>query len=78
LIAKSLGPWAGIVLTAAPFAALHGPQLHWTWQPVFIIGLVGIVFGYTRYRTGSTAASSIVHVSYNVTVAVAFLIQRGA
>jgi len=78
LIAKSLGPWAGIVLTAAPFAALHGPQLHWTWQPVFIIGLVGIVFGYTRYRTGSTAASAIVHVSYNVTVAVAFLIQRGA
>jgi membrane protease YdiL (CAAX protease family) len=78
LIAKSLGPWAGIVLTAAPFAALHGPQLHWTWQPVFIIGLVGVVFGYTRYRTGSTAASAIVHVSYNVTVAVAFLFQRGA
>jgi uncharacterized protein len=77
LIAKSLGPWAGIVLTAAPFAALHGPQLRWTWQPVFIIGLVGIAFGYTRYRTGSTAASAIVHVSYNVTVAVAFLIQRG-
>lgn len=78
LIAKSLGPWAGILLTAAPFAALHGPQLHWTWQPVVIIGLVGIAFGYTRYRTGSTAASAIVHVSYNVTVAVAFLIQRGA
>lgn len=77
LIAKSLGPWAGIVLTAIPFAVLHGPQLRWTWQPVFIIGLVGIAFGYTRYRTGSTAASAIVHVSYNVTVAVAVLIQRG-
>jgi len=77
LIAKSLGPWAGIVLTAAPFAVLHGPQLRWTWQPVFIIGLVGVAFGYTRYRTGSTAASAIVHVSYNVTVAVAVLIQRG-
>jgi membrane protease YdiL (CAAX protease family) len=78
LIAKSLGPWAAIVLTAAPFAMVHGPQLHWTWQPVFIIGLAGVVFGYTRYKTGSTAASAIVHVSYNVTIAVAFLIQRGA
>jgi uncharacterized protein len=77
LIAKSLGPWAGMVLTAAPFAMLHGPQVQWTWQPVLIIGFVGFAFGYTRYKTGSTAASAIVHVSYNVTLAVAFLIQRG-
>jgi membrane protease YdiL (CAAX protease family) len=77
LIAKSLGTWAAIVLTAAPFALLHGPQLRWAWQPVLIIGLVGIAFGYTRYKTGSTAASAIVHVSYNTTLAAAFLVQRG-
>ncbi len=77
LFAKSLGPWLGIGLTAALFGLLHGPQLGWTWQPVLIIGLAGLVFGYTRYKTGSTAASAMVHVSYNVTLAMFYLIQKG-
>ncbi len=78
LFAKSVGPWGGMVLAAALFALLHGPQLRWTWQPVLIIGVAGLVFGYTRYKTGSTAASAMVHVSYNVTLAVFYLIQKGA
>ena len=77
LFAKSMGPWLGMAMAAALFALLHGPQLGWTWQPVLIIGLAGLVFGYTRYKTGSTAASAMVHISYNVTLAVFYLIQKG-
>jgi len=36
-----------------------------------------LVFGYTRHKTGSTAAAAMVHVSYNITLAVGFLIQKG-
>ncbi len=43
LLARSLGPWLGILLTAVPFALLHGAQNHWAWQPIVLIGMAGIV-----------------------------------
>ena len=41
LLARSVGPWLGILLTAVPFALLHGAQNHWAWQPVVLIGRGG-------------------------------------
>lgn len=76
LLARSLGAWPGIVLTAAPFALVHGSQYHWSWQHVLLIGLAGTVFGYARYRTGSTAAAATVHAGYNATFFMGFLMQR--
>ena len=76
LLARSLGAWPGIVLTAIPFALLHGPQDQWAWQPVVLIGMAGVVFGYARYKTGSTAASAVVHAGYNATLFVVFIFQR--
>jgi uncharacterized protein len=76
LLARSLGPWLGIILTAAPFALLHGNQYQWSWQHVALIGLAGAAFGFARYKTGSTAASAIVHAGYNVTFFLGFLVQR--
>lgn len=72
LFARSLGAWPAIVLADIPFALLHGPA----WQWIFIIGIAGLVLGYVRHRSGSTAASTLVHVGYNATLFVAFLIQR--
>jgi membrane protease YdiL (CAAX protease family) len=65
LLARSVGPWLGIVLTAVPFALLHGAQNHWAWQPVVLIGVAGIAFGYVRYRTGSTTSAFLMHSAYN-------------
>jgi len=65
LLARSLGPELGILLTAIPFALLHGAQNHWAWQPVLLIGIAGIAFGYVRYRTGSTTAAFVMHSAYN-------------
>jgi membrane protease YdiL (CAAX protease family) len=77
LLARSLGAWPGIILTALAFALLHGSQFHWAWQSILIIGLAGVAFGLARYQTGSTAAATAIHVGYNSTLFAAFLVQRG-
>jgi len=65
LLVRSVGPWLGILLAAVPFALLHGAQNHWAWQPVVLIGVAGIAFGYVRYKTGSTTAAFLMHSAYN-------------
>lgn len=67
LLARSMGPLLGILLTAVPFALLHGAQNHWAWQPVLLIGIAGVAFGYVRYKTGSTTAAFLMHSAYNAT-----------
>jgi membrane protease YdiL (CAAX protease family) len=76
LLAKTFGAAAGIILSAIPFALIHGPQYQWAWQQVALVGISGIAFGVVRYRTGSTAASTILHACYNLTQFVAFLALR--
>jgi membrane protease YdiL (CAAX protease family) len=65
LLVRSMGPWLGILLTAVPFALLHGVQNQWAWQPVLLIGIAGIAFGYVRFKTGSTTAAFLMHSAYN-------------
>jgi uncharacterized protein len=76
LLANSLGNPAGILLTAIPFALLHGTQYHWSWQSILIVGLTAVVLGYTRVKTGSTAAAALVHIGYNATFFAGFLAQK--
>jgi len=61
---------AAIVLTAAPFALLHGAQLKFAWGPVLVIFLVGAAFGTVRAVTDSVAAGLLVHVAYNATISI--------
>lgn len=77
LLAKSFGAVAGIFLSAIPFALLHGPQYEWAWQQVTLVGLSGVAFGFVRHRTGSTAASTMLHGCFNLTQFVAFLVLQG-
>ena len=67
LVARTTGPWLGVVITAIPFGALHGVQNNWAWQPVLLITVAGVVFGIVRHRTGSTTAAFLLHASYNAT-----------
>jgi len=76
LLARSLGPWLGILLTATPFALVHGSQYHWSWQHLTVVGLAGGFFGYIRYKSDSTAAATLVHTGYNATLFIAFLVQK--
>lgn len=65
LLVRSMGPSLGILLTALLFGLLHGPENHWAWQPVVLIGIAGIAFGYVRYKTGSTTSAFLMHSAYN-------------
>jgi len=76
VLADSLGDWGGIVLAAALFALLHGPEYHWAWQVLLTVGLAGVVFGIARAKTGSTAAAATLHIGYNATLFAGFLVQR--
>jgi membrane protease YdiL (CAAX protease family) len=77
LAIRSLGALPGIVLSALPFALLHGPEYGWTWQYVVLIGLAGALFGVNRYYTGSTLASAMMHSTYNLTFFAAFVAGAG-
>jgi hypothetical protein len=78
LFTRTFGMAAGIVLCAVPFALLHGPQYNWTWQIIVLLVGAGSMFGYTRLRLQSTAASTLVHAGYNLTFLAGYLIaQKG-
>jgi membrane protease YdiL (CAAX protease family) len=76
--ARSLGPVAGILVGAVPFAILHGPQYGWSWRHVLMIAAAGSAFGWWRMRTGSTGASSLMHAVYNGVFVAGFLVGRTA
>lgn len=76
LVVRSLGQIAGIVVAALPFALLHGPQYGWSWRHVLLVTMAGAAFGWVRQRTGSTAAATFMHATYNLTFFIGFLFQR--
>ena len=65
VLARDLGVVAGIVLTALAFAYLHQGQLAGAWAPLVLLFIVGVMFTTVRHRTGSVAASWLMHVGYN-------------
>ncbi|MBY0507697.1 MAG: CPBP family intramembrane metalloprotease [Bryobacteraceae bacterium] len=73
LAIQALGTFFGIVGTAVPFALIHGPQVHWSWQHLLLLSLAGSVFGWIRFRTDSTIGSTLMHSTYNLTQLVSFL-----
>lgn len=77
LLVRSLGAAAGIFLTALPFALLHGPQYHWSWQHMVLLSGVGCMFGWARYKTGSTGIPTVMHAGYNATFMAGFILSKG-
>ena len=76
LLMRSFGAAAGIIATGLLFGCLHAPEYGFHWQHVVLISTAGIVFGWVRYRTGSTAAAFLMHSTYNLTQFAAFLAQN--
>ena len=76
LLMRSFGPATGIVATGLLFGSLHGPEYGWHWQHAVLISVAGMVFGWVRFRTGSTAAAAAMHSTYNLTQFAAFLAQN--
>jgi len=75
LLVRSFGAVAGVALQAVPFALLHGHEYAWSWQQIILLFLAGAAFGWMRYKTGSTAASTFMHVGYNLVAFVGIFAQ---
>ncbi len=71
VLARALGLPFAVFLTALGFAALHGAQLMFSWGPVLVIFLVGLVLTMVRAKTNSVAAGVLIHMAYNGTITVA-------
>lgn len=68
VLARGLGMTPAIFITAFAFALLHGSQLMYSWGPVLVIFLVGVVLTMVRAHRNSVAAGLLVHISYNATI----------
>ena len=75
LLIRSLGPAAGIALSALLFALPHGQQYSWSWRHLLLLTLAGIAFGWVRQSSRSTLAATVVHAAYNLTFFVIYLMQ---
>ena len=66
VLVSAIGVFPGILATSGLFGALHLAQNGGLWQAGVTITVAGFGFGMVRHLSGSTRASSIVHVAYNV------------
>lgn len=73
VIARRIGAFWGIILTALPFGAMHFMQYR-SWSAVLIIFLVGVVLTTVRAVTKSVGCSFLAHVGYNGTLMVLAII----
>ena len=71
VLARRLGLPIAVLVTALGFALLHGAQLMFSWGPVLVIFLVGIVLTIVRAKTNSVGAGVLIHMAYNGTITVA-------
>ena len=71
VLARRVGLPIALFLTALGFALLHGAQLGFSWGPVLVIFLVGLVLTMVRARKNSVAAGVLIHMAYNATITVA-------
>jgi hypothetical protein len=74
VLARRFGLPIAVFLTALAFALLHGAQLMFTWGPVLVIFLVGVVLTMVRARQNSVAASVLIHMAYNGTITAAMFV----
>lgn len=65
VVSRTTGPTIGIAATAVLFATLHPISTFVQWL-CFVT--TGIAFGWIRVKSGSTAASTLMHAVYNATL----------
>jgi membrane protease YdiL (CAAX protease family) len=74
VIARQLGVAAGIAITGTLFGLMHSAQLWGVGGQIALLILVGGVLTWVRARTGTVAASYLVHLGYNGLQLVGYLI----
>lgn len=68
VLARRMGLVVAVVLTSLAFALIHATQLAQAWAPLALLFGVGVVLTLARAHWQSVAASTLVHVGYNLTL----------
>lgn len=74
VVERWVGPHGAIVATAALFTGVHISQLWGSWPAIALISLVGLTLSIVRARTDSLFPSFVVHLAYNTTITILFII----
>jgi len=77
IVARRFGVAAGVIVTGVLFGAMHAQQLWGGWGQIGLLIGVGIVLTWVRARTGTVAASYLVHLGYNSLLFLGFFIGTG-
>ena len=77
VLVDSFGVLPGILVTSVVFGAVHLTQNANLWQSGVLITLVGFVLGVVRHVSGSTRASAITHIFYNLPSFVLLVVLGG-
>ncbi len=77
VLARRVGMIASILITGVFFGMVHGAQLSFSWGPVLMISIVGIVLTTVRALKKSVSSSLIVHIAYNFTLTALTFIGTG-
>jgi len=75
VLARRIRVMPAVAITAFAFALLHGSQLSFSWGPVLVIFLVGVVLTLVRAHRNSVAASLLIHMAYNATISLAMCVK---
>lgn len=71
VLARHLKVPVAVVITGLLFGAIHGDQLKYSWGPVLVIVIVGIVLTAVRAYTKSVGSTVLMHIGYNLTITLA-------
>jgi membrane protease YdiL (CAAX protease family) len=77
VLARKLGMGLGVFTTGMLFGLAHAPQLWPGYGQIGLIVAVGTVLTYIRARSGTVAASYIVHLGYNMVLFAGYYFATG-
>jgi uncharacterized protein len=77
IIARRFGVAAGVIVTGVLFGLMHAQQLWGGWGQIGLLIGVGIFLTWVRARTGTVAASYLVHLGYNTLLFLGFFAATG-
>ena len=65
------------VLTSVVFALLHATQVAHVWNALLVLFSISLLLTWVRLKTGSVAASAMVHGAYNGFIFLLLMLQTG-
>ena len=74
VVERRLGKTGALLITALLFSGVHVSQLWGSWPAIILITVVGFTLSSVRAHTDALLPSFIIHLSYNSTICLLFLI----